>query len=107
MSDSTTTAAPPTTLLDRIAKAPDLEAHIRIRRAAGHDFLEIRDYVPSTETYGRGFMFEADLLGRVIDSLVAVDARIQAGEIHAGEIPGQLALFDATEYEEGDEEVAD
>lgn len=37
-------------------KYADLEVHVRVVEADGTRFVDIRDFVPSTELYGRGIM---------------------------------------------------
>lgn len=42
------------TVLAHVAKAYDLEVHVCMATLEGVTVLDIRDYVPSTGTYGRG-----------------------------------------------------
>ena len=44
-----------TTVVQSIPKAPDLECHIRIVEVEGVKVVELRDYIPSLESYGRGY----------------------------------------------------
>lgn len=44
-----------------IERGPDLEVRVRRVIADGAEFLDIREYFPSTETYGRGIMVPAEL----------------------------------------------
>ena len=53
------------TLLVRLAKAPDLETHLRLVEVDGIGIegigvVEIRDYIPSLAEYGRGYWFTMD-----------------------------------------------
>lgn len=75
----------------RIKKERDLETHIRTQFVAGTEFVELRDYVPSTKTYSRGVSFESHLLRDVIDALDATNEVLGTGT-SATEIPGQLKL---------------
>lgn len=61
-----TTAEPITDqVVASIERGPDLT--VRVRRVTVQDidgpveFLDVREYVPSSETYGRGVMVPADL----------------------------------------------
>jgi hypothetical protein len=53
-------AAPVRTVLTRIPDGQDREIHISsiILRPGLEPQIEIANYIPSTETYGRGFMFD-------------------------------------------------
>ena len=42
------------TVLARVTKADDLEVHTCMATLEGVTVLDVRDYVPSTGTYGRG-----------------------------------------------------
>jgi hypothetical protein len=75
----------------KIRKAPDLEMHVTTQFAAGREFVEIRDYIPSTQTYGRGVAFEKQHLGRLAGELQDLDRRISPSSPEA-QIPGQLSL---------------
>lgn len=75
----------------RIKKERDLETHVRTQFVAGTEFVELRDYVPSTKTYSRGVAFESHQLGDVIEALQATQDVISV-KTSAAEIPGQLAL---------------
>jgi hypothetical protein len=44
-----------TTLIRTIYKAPDLECHIRTVEVENVILWEMRDYIPSLDTYGRGY----------------------------------------------------
>lgn len=49
-----------------IPKAPDLECHVRVIEIDNVRLVEIRDYIPSLQEYGRGYwipMTEAALYG--------------------------------------------
>jgi hypothetical protein len=82
-------------VMAKIKKESDLEAHVRTQWVLGHEFVEVRDYVPSTKTYSRGFVIEKHRLGDLIESLQETQERLGGGTSQR-EIPGQLALFDAT-----------
>lgn len=43
-------------LVAKIPKEPDLEAHVRTTTVAGVEYIEVRDYIPSTKTYSRGIL---------------------------------------------------
>lgn len=38
-----------------VNKAPDLECHLRVVEVEGVKVIELRDYIPSLSTYGRGY----------------------------------------------------
>jgi hypothetical protein len=51
-----------------LPKAPDLECHIRIVEVENVRVVELRDYIPSLEEYGRGYwlpMTESALFGAI------------------------------------------
>lgn len=75
----------------KIRKEADLEAHVRTQWVMNGDFVEIRDFVPSTGEYGRGFTIERHLLAE----LVAALAELVPSK---AEIPGQLSLFDKEDF---------
>lgn len=75
----------------RIKKERDLETHVRTMFVAGTEFVELRDYVPSTKTYSRGVAFERHQLGNVIEALQATED-VLGPRTSTTEIPGQLAL---------------
>ncbi len=61
---------------DFIPKASDLKLAIKTTRIDGVEYVDIRDYVPSTEVYGKGVLFERHLLTDVIDALVRLNERL-------------------------------
>lgn len=55
-----------TRVVGAIPKAPDLEAHVRVVEVENVRLVEIRDFIPSLQEYGRGYwlpMTEAALYG--------------------------------------------
>lgn len=57
-----------------LPKAPDLECHIRVIEVENVMVVELRDYIPSLEEYGRGYwlpLSETALYG-TINSLTEV-----------------------------------
>lgn len=74
----------------KIRKAKDLETHITTRFVAGHEFVEIRDYVPSTGVYSRGWTGEMRLLPQVLEALQDLHQRTAANP--SNQVEGQLAL---------------
>ena len=75
----------------KIRKARDLEAHITTQFVAGVEFVEIRDYVPSTRTYGRGATFEKRLLPQIAEALSDLNERMSPSS-PAAQIEGQQSL---------------
>lgn len=55
----------------RIPKGSDLEVHVSTITPPKSDeeFLDIRDYVPSTKTYGRGVVIPYEALDSLISNL--------------------------------------
>jgi hypothetical protein len=50
------TTNPATThVIQSIAKAQDLDCHVRTVEYDGVRLVELRDYIPSLDTYGRGY----------------------------------------------------
>jgi site-specific recombinase XerC len=60
-------------LMARIPKERDLEAHVRIQHIFGDDFVEVRDFIPSTKTYSRGFLIDMKLLPRLNEELQRIE----------------------------------
>lgn len=51
-----------------LPKAPDLECHIRIVEVENVRVVELRDYIPSLDEYGRGYwlpLTEAAIYGAI------------------------------------------
>jgi len=44
-----------TRVVQSITKAPDLECHVRVVEVEGVKVVEFRDYIPSLNSYGRGY----------------------------------------------------
>lgn len=44
-----------TRVVQTIPKAADLECHMRVVEIEGVRVVEMRDYIPSLKTYGRGY----------------------------------------------------
>jgi hypothetical protein len=42
-------------VVQSITKAPDLECHVRVVEVEGVKVVEFRDYIPSLNSYGRGY----------------------------------------------------
>lgn len=57
----------------KIVKEDDLEVHVRVLKIRKSILVDIRDYVPSLDTYGRGVMFDAKSLGPIIDALDEIE----------------------------------
>lgn len=60
-------------LMGKFPKERDLECHVRIQHIFGTDFVEVRDFVPSTKTYSRGFMVDMKLLPRLNEELGKIE----------------------------------
>ena len=58
-----------------VKKYDDLEVRVRVVEADGERFLDIRDYIPSTEVYGRGVSmpYTVELVGGLIKGLGALE----------------------------------
>lgn len=55
-----------TRIVGVIPKAPDLECHVRVVDVENVRLVEVRDFIPSLQEYGRGYwvpMSEAALYG--------------------------------------------
>lgn len=76
----------------KIGKERDLEAHVRTQWVLNTEFVEIRDYIPSTKTYSRGFVIERHKLPDLIESLADLQDRLGGARTSAAEIPGQLQM---------------
>lgn len=48
-------------VVGNIERGADLAVRVRRVSIDGEEFLDVREYIPSTDTYGRGIMVPADL----------------------------------------------
>lgn len=73
---TTTEEATPTRerIYARYRKGADLELHVKVTWVNGLQFVNLRDYVPSTQEYGKGVLFPIDILPWVLESLQQVAA---------------------------------
>lgn len=78
-------------LMARIPKERDLECHVRTQTVFGTEFIEIRDFIPSTKTYSRGFMMDMRLLSRLNEELAKIEAERFGQQYIVAD--GQLQLF--------------
>lgn len=53
----------------RIHKERDLDLLVRTQSVLGTEFVELRDFIPSTKTESRGVLIEKRLLPQVIEAL--------------------------------------
>lgn len=69
----------------RIDKAPDLEVHIRELSFADDDIVvvELRDYVPSRQRYGRGYWLTRSCSRVVANVLLAYDVNPDLAKLAA------------------------
>lgn len=58
-------------VIQSIPKAHDLECHVRVVEVEGIQVAELRDYIPSLGTYGRGYWvpLKSDELFSLINGL--------------------------------------
>lgn len=61
-------------VVQTVHKAPDLECHMRVVEVEGVKVVELRDYIPSLDTYGRGYWLplRADDVFSLINGLTEV-----------------------------------
>lgn len=78
-------------LICSFPKAADLTTRVKITRVDGREFLNIRDYVPSTKTYGKGVLIPMERLQDLREALEGVQATHGVGNGKPGE--GQAALL--------------
>jgi hypothetical protein len=64
-----TTIAEKDKLIGRISQGIDLELHVKETKIDGLTFINIRDYVPSTQEYGQGALIRLQDLGRLMEHL--------------------------------------
>lgn len=57
------------TVQSRIRIADDLELHVSKLRAAGKEFVEIREFILSEKKYGRGVAFQPDDKNKVLRNI--------------------------------------
>lgn len=65
-------AAPQRTVLARIPDVEDREVHVSLVTWSDNPEwtqIEIADYIVSTKTYGRGYLFDAKLLPKVMGGM--------------------------------------
>lgn len=79
-------------LMVKFAKERDLECHVRKLTIFDTEFVEVRDFIPSTKTYARGFLIEAQHLDRLIEALQTTREHvgIPTGSREAGRNQGAL-----------------
>lgn len=66
----TASANPATlTVIGSIERGPDLTVRVRRVKIAGLDMIDIREYVPSSETYGRGILVPANMAKPLIAAI--------------------------------------
>lgn len=56
-------------VIARIEEDRDLEVHVSVLTTEGHDYVEIREYVPSLKQYGRGITVPVRLVQPILDAL--------------------------------------
>jgi hypothetical protein len=61
-------------VVQTIAKATDLECRVRIVEVEGVRVIELRDYIPSLDEYGRGYWFplNSDTIFSLINGLTDI-----------------------------------
>jgi hypothetical protein len=69
----------------KFRKGRDLEMHISFTRIEGLEFVELRDFIPSADEYGKGYLFPSRMLTEVLEVLVDMDRYNST----AGSRPGQ------------------
>lgn len=52
----------------KIKKFDDVEIHVSEVHAEGQVYAEIREFIPSLGSYGKGLTFPVELLGAVIEA---------------------------------------
>lgn len=58
--DDAVTAPVTERIVGSVPKGDDLVVRVRVLEVDGEEFVDIRDYVQSTETYGRGLLVPVD-----------------------------------------------
>lgn len=56
-------------LYAKYRKGPDLELHIKVTWIDGLEFVNLRNYVPSTKEYGKGVLFPSHMLPWIVEEL--------------------------------------
>jgi hypothetical protein len=57
----------------KFRKGRDLEMHVSFTKIEGLEFVELRDFIPSLEEYGKGYLFPSSLLAEVVEVLTEMD----------------------------------
>jgi hypothetical protein len=57
-------------VLDKFERREDLEIHVSQVTADGMHYAEIREYLPSLDTYGRGILIPQDGVNHVVSGLL-------------------------------------
>lgn len=64
-------------VIQAVPKSVDLDCHVRVVEVEGVKVLEVRDYIPSLEEYGRGYWMpmNAESVFTLINALTEVARR--------------------------------
>lgn len=80
----------------KLSKGSDLQLHIKVTKADGLEMVNLRDFVPSLKLYGRGVLFDVQMLPQVIEELQELQRQVGNGRagVHAGQqtLPGMEGL---------------
>jgi hypothetical protein len=60
------------TVHERHTKGDDLELHVSIVTVGDESYVDIRDFVPSTKTYGRGSVIPVEWANEVALDIIAI-----------------------------------
>lgn len=63
-----------TRVIQTVEKSSDLECHLRVVEIEGVNVVEMRDYIPSLQEYGRGYWLplRSDVIFSLINGLTDV-----------------------------------
>lgn len=79
-------------IIETIPKAEDLKLAVRTVKIEGVEYIDIRDYVPSTKTFGKGVLFRRHVLPDLVIALGKLDEYL-GGSWDAEVHPDQQKLF--------------
>lgn len=79
--------------IETIPKADDLKLAVRTMAIEGVEYIDIRDYVPSTKTFGKGVVFRRHVLPDLVKALSTLDEYLGGSSSSTKVHPDQQKLF--------------
>lgn len=73
-----------------LTKGADLQLRVKVTWIDGLEFVNLRDYIPSTGEDGKGILFPLHMLPRVLEELAEVERQRGTGRGRPGSGQGKL-----------------